>query len=194
MKTRQPIGYRLAGHDNKGHFFENCPVGTLCPVCQNCINWDYVPKRISIPRSSTYDISATYDNRLLWSRRAFDAMVGLELISADNAFKISTDHFDLFYFLPSEIVPFDAKASRTRITMSCECCGNPRDVTGSTPTFLACQELPGKGIFRTDLAFGSGKERFPLLIADLLSAQSIKDMRFRGLTLIECNAGPLEEH
>ena len=190
MTNTKPIAYRLAGHDNKGHFFEDCPDGTLCPACKNCVDWSYVPTKISLPRSSRYDVSATYDNRILWSTRALEAILELKLVDPTQVSKITTGYFDVFYFVPSQTVPFDVTRSRTKIARDCEVCGKPRDVSGSTPTFLSCQELPGRGIFRTDLAFGSGQERFPLLVADLLSAQALREWHFRGLTFFECNFDP----
>ena len=53
-------------------------------------------------------------------------------------------------------------------------------MTGATPAYLKGASLPGRGFFRTDLAFGSNRAKFPLIIVDDQTAKTIAQARLRG--------------
>jgi hypothetical protein len=61
----------------------------------------------------------------------------------------------------------------------CGICGGFESVVGATPVELITKEPLGHGFFRTDLAFGSNQEKFPLILVGEVGAQLIRQRRWR---------------
>jgi hypothetical protein len=87
--------------------------------------------------------------------------------------------------LVDRVVSFDAKSRRTRFINCCAVCGNYDEVIGATPAYL---EVPGPledGIFRSDLLFGSGNAKHPLIIVGLETKERLEGAGLKGLLFRE---------
>ncbi len=173
------IGYVLFGHDNGGYFFEGAPDGVLCGKCGTCLDYVYVPLKVKIPKSNRYDYSATYDNRPICSLR-FINFLRNNLGFAVRSWRVGTNP-DYFYIFPDSEIPFDPIATQTRFEKKCRRCGSYDSIVGVTPAHVKVGRLPGRGIFRTDLAFGSDKEKFPLILVDSQTKVDLLARKFRGM-------------
>lgn len=79
-------------------------------------------------------------------------------------------------------VEFDAERRKTRFTTLCQFCGQYESVVGARPAFLKIGSVVEEREFvRTDLEFGSGDEKHPLLICGKTAAEAISDAELKGL-------------
>jgi hypothetical protein len=176
------LGYTLSGNSsNEGTFFDGSePPGVLCPNCGTCLNYGYSPQKINIDPSQMYDISYTHDLRRLFSRKFVRYCLD-ELKSEDSFTVIDAGGTELFYLMPSRVLEFDSDRRRTRFEEPCGVCGGFESVVGARPSFLKNSEQLGPGIFRSDLAFSSGKSKFPLFFVGAEWKERLASQKFRGI-------------
>lgn len=68
-------------------------------------------------------------------------------------------------------------------------CGNFESVVGATPVLLAAgTEIVTREFVRTDLAFGTGDEKHPVLICSEIAGR-LADAKLRGLDLLRIADG-----
>lgn len=92
----------------------------------------------------------------------------------------------LFSARPTVVVEFNAEARKTQFEKRCPDCGTYEEVAGATPAFLkAGAVVPANGFARTDLEFGSGDEKMPLVLCGDEAAHVLKGQRLRGLRVIK---------
>jgi len=169
------IAYSLTGHDNDSYFFESAPGNVFCQQCGSCVDKSYLPDNMTIRRK--YDIGSSYDGRDIVSAR-FKEFCD-EHYPGEAAFYQVTRDADFFYMVPKLILAFDAEKRRTRFLEFCPACGNYKSICGATPGVLKNQAEPiERGFFRTDLEFGSGREKSPVIIIGLKTKQQITEKRF----------------
>lgn len=176
------IGYTLSGQSsNDADFFDGSELGVvLCPDCGTCLDYSYAPASVDIKPSKKYDVSYTNDLRKLFSERFVEFC--RDVLRSDDVFKpVRSSGTVYYYMVPSRTLPFDRVRRKTRIEGVCGQCGGYASVVGAHPAFLMQREPIGPGFFRTDLAFGNAKSKFPLIVIGsewkaLLSAQ-----KFRGI-------------
>ena len=172
------IAFHLSRPDNGSHMFGD-PDVERCPRCGYVLDRNYVSHSLRV-RDRRWDFGFTYDNVPIVSRRFSDYCAGLNLpglelipLPADQGFVV---------FQPIVTVPFDAERRKTRFENRCDACEEFESVVGATPAFLRLANLPhDDGVFRTDLEFGSGDERQPLIIASPSVASRLRDESFNGI-------------
>lgn len=97
-----------------------------------------------------------------------------------------------FYELPSEphfyafsvtrVVAFDAEKRKTRFDGYCNVCNRYYSVAGAEPVFLMDDpKFLEKAFYATDILFGSGNEKHPLLIVGPSTCHSMIGEGFRGI-------------
>ena len=175
-------GYTLSGKSsNDASFFNGDePSGVLCPRCGSCLDYGYSPVSLDIKSSKKYDVSYTNDLRKLYSERFF--VFCRDVLKADKLFKpVQVRDTVLYYMFPSQIVEFDYIRRKTRFEGTCDQCGGYSSVAGAHPAFLKASEPVGSGFFRTDIAFGSGKAKFPLIIIGSEWKKLLASEKFRGI-------------
>lgn len=156
------------------------PPAPRCPAC------DRVPDTASIhtnpgfrpPARLRADLSFTYDGAAIASARLREACLRLGIGGASWR----DVGGGAWHLVATRVLPFDAARRGTRFTARCAACGEPADVVGATPAFLlpdAATAAPG--FARTDLAFGSGLARAPLLLLDDASVAALRRERLRGI-------------
>ncbi len=129
------------------------------------------------------DFSTTHDSLDIASvlfKECYDShrMVGLTftpLAGRQPAFKV----------LGEIVVPFDAVKRGTRFLKRCEVCGKYDEVIGATPVFLKeGPQVPDNGFARTDLEFGSGDRKGPVLLCGPAAAAAFAEAQLRGVDLM----------
>ena len=182
------LGHTLSGNSfNDASFFNGDePAGVLCQSCASCIDYSYSPASIDVKPSKKYDVSCTNDLRNIYSERFF--VFCRDVLKADEVFRpLRAGDSVLYYMLPFQTIEFDYVRRKTRFEGACEQCGGYDAVAGAHPAFLKIHEPIGPGFFKTDLAFGSGSAKFPLIIVGsewkkLLAAQKFRGIDFGDIT------------
>jgi hypothetical protein len=174
----------LSAQDNNTFFFEDpLPDGVCCPQCGTCLDYAYAPRKLSYGPLRRYDVSYTYDGRLILSARAVDKL-GLR-DRPEEIHLVELEHNpSVYYAMPTRVIAFDPAARQTRFEEPCACCDSFESVVGATPAYLKGNGLPGRGFFRTDLAFASGREKTPLVLMDDETAKTISQARLSGRVML----------
>ncbi|ABK48626.1 conserved hypothetical protein [Shewanella sp. ANA-3] len=148
----------------------------VCPGCHYRTNFEFVNQDFKIKRK-TYDLSATYDGYYIASLK-FKETLNREGITGINFVAISKEP-EYFVMFVSNVVSFDTKKRKSRAEKFCSVCANYESYVGATPAFL--KELPRFDLSRTDVAFGSGNAKHPLLIASESFVSLVKREKLKGL-------------
>lgn len=184
------VGYTLDGHDNGTYMYE--PGDKALPTCPRCgyrldffpTNPDYALKKRFKPLtgqptvSKETALSLTYDHQHIVSQgfKDFCSQEGYEGLNF-IAFPKDPHHFHLII---TNQVKFDPLRTRTRFLKLCPICGNYDEVIGTRPAFLQLSEPLADGFYRTDLLFGSGDRKDPLIIVGTETKAKLKAMKFKG--------------
>jgi hypothetical protein len=154
-----------------------------CQVCGELLNkWDE-PLTGLVVRTRRYDVSLTYDGIVVVSpifRSVYSdsSLHGL-------TFRALPDDPEFEALQCDQVVEFDGARRKTRFVKQCSTCGRFESVVGATPVFLRPGCVIGESQFvRTDLEFGSGDEKHPLLLCGSLAADVLRKSKLKGLELI----------
>ena len=173
------IGYKLSAVDGDGYYFENAPATVFCPDCGSCVDDSYVPLSLRLGRS-VYDACYTYDGRLIVSQKFKDFHDRHSCGPAE--FRIVNRKRRWYMFRPTRVLEFDAERRGTRFRRYCAACGRYYAVVGANPVFLGDVRGPiGEGFYRTDLEFGSGRGKEPLVIMGLATYPLLLKEKLKGL-------------
>lgn len=194
----------IHGQDNDSYAFRDYPVLTknqlvyqgLVPDmsgtsheglhrCKSCgeltSKWEE-PLIGVIVKKRKYDISMTYDGLLIVSD-LFKSVYTVENLSGLQ-FRQLPDDPQFFAVHALRAVEFDAERRKTRFVKLCQFCGQYDSVAGATPVFLKTGSEVGEREFvRTDLEFGGGDEKHPLLICGKTASKAISNAKLKGLDL-----------
>jgi hypothetical protein len=130
-----------------------------------------------------YDLSSTYDGVVTVSKRFRIAFEAANLLGLD--FLPLPSDPDFFAAHASRTVAFDADRRRTEFHKLCPECGHYESVVGASPGYLKPGNSVGPAEFvRTDLEFGSGDEKSPLLLCGEVAARALTRAKLKGLELI----------
>lgn len=168
------IAYCLFGPDNDSYMWASPEV--VCPACgYGTVSAETNPEFKLKKRN--LDVSFTYDGACIVSS-AFKAIctneAGAQFHSLPNA-------SGFYRFTASQVVPFDAERRLTRFQGLCGHCRNYESVVGATPAYLKGASSPlQRGVYRTDLLFGSGNGKSPLLIVTPDVQEAIQSAKLRG--------------
>ncbi len=159
-------------------------------VCLSCgyrksLNWDNPFFELKKP---FFDFSYTYDGICIVSQRVIDFMFRFQY--ENDVEWVRLKNFPNFYtFLSHRSVAFDSDRRQTRFEKQCKICGFYESVTGATPVFLkGISSRLDRGFYRTDLQFGSGNEKSPILIVGPQTKEELISKKFTGITFQEVNS------
>jgi hypothetical protein len=175
--------FTMYGHDNDISFFEDREDAKRCATCgQLLAKWEEDLSTVRMPRKLKYDVSTSYDGVVVVSarfRELYEAkgMTGLQFIPlSESAFAIQA----------TRLVQFDAVSRGTRFVDKCDACGQYESVVGAAPAFLTSgADVAEMGFARTDLEFGSGDEKSPVLICGDSAATALREAKLKGIDLEE---------
>ncbi len=162
-------------------YYEHAPDASFCKNCDTYIGKSaYIPKSLGISRFPK-DFCFSYDGQLLLSKNAKEFL--LESADTKVDFLKVNDMPDVFVPIISEVVEFDYKRRGTRFLDYCDFCNNYESIVGAAPPFLKSPEnVLAKGIYISDLKFGSGREKGPIYIVGVQLGKLLKKS-FREIDL-----------
>jgi hypothetical protein len=183
------VGYILSGPDNGTFMFRRESEVKRCPVCGYRVDFlaynpEYEFRRREADKYDGYvkrgaDFSSTYDLYDIVSDhfRAFCLEQQYKGLAFGEFSNLNT-HFS---FMPDRIVPFDALRRTTNFEKLCRACGNYESVTGATPSYLLRSKPLEDGFYRSDLLFGSGDSKGPLILVGIETREKLKAAKLKGL-------------
>lgn len=151
-----------------------------CPTCNTILNRDFTNPKLRFSKSN-YDVSATYDNRLIVSERFKSAC---EEHCIQGAMFHSLDFRPNHYHMqitPERIIPVCSTKYELNIGERCETCGHRSHFCGANPLFLEYDEPLHQGFYRTDIYFGSKNARHPIELVAMEAKSFLDSMEFHGL-------------
>jgi hypothetical protein len=150
-----------------------------CKSCRNLIDkWNVDFIQVEVPTSMRMDISTTYDGVTIASTRFVQVV-------ADNKLRGLGFH-DLGdgsrVLLATRRIAFDSVSRRTKFENQCSRCGQYEAVAGATPAFLCppVDVAPDEFVW-TDVEFGTGDEKQPLLICGDVARAALRRAKLKGL-------------
>lgn len=173
------LAYMLTGQQNDSFMLQGGISHPACPVCGMVINHEWIDPNFDLRGANERDISYTYDGYLIVSDRFLDvaARYGaryVELPSAPGYYSLLVD----------EVVRFDSLRRNTRFKNLCTECRRFESVAGATPVFLVdSHPLPDR-LLRTDVEFGSGDSKSPLILMGLSLANTLRKASLKGVELV----------
>ena len=170
-------------------FLKNgAPHPATCAVCDRKTDSEFINPRFRVSRRN-WDSVVTGDGYYLVSSAFCD--VARQYNWTDVEFVELPGDSDYFWLRPSRTVTFDSDRRGTRFEHRCAACKGWFDVVGAHPIMLRDIDHPlTAGLFRTDLAFGSGHGQCPLIIVGLQTAAQIKAARLRHVDLEPISSTP----
>jgi hypothetical protein len=126
------------------------------------------------------DGSSTYDSYFIVTDRFKEFCLnegypGLEFREFDN----DKSHFN---FIVKRIVKFDAIRRDTTFEKLCSACKHYESVVGATASYLLRSKPLRDGFYRTDLLFGSGDTKSPVIIVASETKAKLEKAKLKGLT------------
>jgi hypothetical protein len=171
----------MYGHDNDLRFFGERDDVKRCASCGALMaKWDEDLSHVPIPRRLRYDVSCSYDGVVVVSRSFREVyekagLIGLEFIQLAG---------DALAVRAKRTVAFDAAKRGVSFIKKCDVCGQYESVKGAAPAFLRAGEVISERAFaRTDLEFGSGDEKAPVLICGVYAADALEKAKLKGMDL-----------
>jgi hypothetical protein len=174
------VAYELLGQDNGAHYFEEAPEHFFCQKCGCVVNDSYIPKRLLHLKKSIGDISFTFDNRCIVSVRFKNVCDNYGVSGVDF---IEVNSKPLLYLIqPHKELKFDKERRKTLFDEYCKVCNQFTQIIGSSPGFMEEISNPiRKGIFHTDLEFGSYKGKTKSILVSLDIKEHIISENLNGV-------------
>ena len=178
------IGKVLYGHDSDSYAFRD---RNDLPRCSNCGSllqkWEQDLSGLKL-RKRNLDVSYTYDGVLVVSKRFRDFIDGKGFVGGE--FQQLPNDSDYCSLMCDARVAFDYEKRQTRFEDRCDECGCYDSVAGATPAFLKNPEkIACNSLSRTDLEFGRGDEKHPLIVCGAEVVRAISSQNFRGIDFAE---------
>lgn len=199
-----PKYFLVYGHDNGSYAFRDSPrpanyqkiqqsvvpdfsgadhTARRCNVCGNLVSKWEEPLLRFIVNERRYDIGSTYDGVVIVSGRFIQVYLKQKLMGL--VFTQLPDDSHFFSIQAKRCVAYDSDRRKTRFMSFCEACGQFDTVVGATPAYFRPGTIvEDREFVRSDLEFGSGDEKGPLLVCGELAARALRDARLRGLELL----------
>lgn len=171
------IAFTFEAPDGDAHFFEEAPDSIFCSDCGSCVDRSFLPARLK-PRRKSYEVSCTYDNRMIVSNRFREFCLQHDIEGAEFT---PVNGIGSFYLLESNRqVKFDWERRKTRFENLCAVCGRYESIVGAYPAFLKDINQPLlHGFYCSDLEFGSGREKTPILFVGTETKKLIEEAHFK---------------
>jgi len=171
------LGYLIVPADNGAYMLRGPSTPVRCEGCSFAVNHRWIDPHFEL-RRETFDISTTYDGYVIASARF------CEMVSSKGAECIPLQLAPQFSVLfAREVIAFDAVRRRTRFLDKCPLCGHYRAVAGATPVYLVDDVPVPNRLVRSDVEFGSGDERHPLLLVGTELGDELASASLAGLAL-----------
>jgi ribosomal protein S14 len=180
------VGFAITGPDNDSYMFRSFRGLERCDRCGQIVKGNKPTNRELEIKVLDFDFSYTYDGCIIVSKRFMDFCVAEEY--QNLCFTRLNRHPTFFHFEVSSIIRFDAETRKTRFENECAACGQYESIVGAHPVFLMDLTTPlSDGFFRTDLCFGSGDEKTPVILVGIETHDRLISEDFNGLEFMPVN-------
>ena len=187
------IGYTPSVPDNGTFMFRQKTASKRCEGCGYLLKFlPHNPEYNRGKRENDYrldgycvgaaDLSSTYDLYLIATQRFREFCVKQKYTGLLFR-KFAKDRAN-FEFMATRKIKFDAVRRGTSFERLCKVCKNYESVVGATPSYLLRSSALPDGFYRSDLFFGSGDRKSPIILVGCetkfkLEAASIKGLTFK---------------
>jgi hypothetical protein len=168
--------YSASIDDNNTHMFEERNEASL--KFRNIYEMGKINPNYKLGRIKK-DIMGTYDGYDIVSKKFYDFCnrenyEHLEFIELPN-------NRNFYWLKVHNVLPFDAERRKTRfLNYSVEFDGF-EEIIGATPVYLKINKPLEEGIYRTDICFGTGISKSPVLLFGTFTKDKIKKEELTGL-------------
>ena len=162
------LGYSISYPDNESYMLRGPSPHPKCEECGFVLDHEWIDPQFRLIQPYA-DLSATYDGYTIATERFCDfaSKHGGRCIELPSAPGFSSFRVD-------ERIAFDSVRRKTRFAKRCSICGQFGDVTGSTPIFIqGDQSIPDRFV-GTDVEFGSGDEKHPIILVGVGLAEELR--------------------
>ena len=170
-------GYVAYGQDNQSLMYYKADCLRTCSECGYKIDFEYVNPETRI-KKRIYDFSYTLDKCCIASAKL------KKFCEEDNyrniAFLQLPKDPDFYLFITKEKVSFDFQKAKTVFNKYCHTCKMYNEIGGAAPFLKNLNEPLKDGFFRSDILFGSGNERSPLIFVGEDTYKKIKRDKLKG--------------
>lgn len=184
MNVSGPL-YFVATCPDNGSYWLGDESRARCPECGSKTTRNVAGEDFYLKKKS-YDISMTYDGFYIASE-AFRQACNAAQIQNRVAFEeIPPDKRYSSKFYRVEVIDqlsVDVALSRPEFGEKCGSCGQFKYVVGAKDYFISPLSSLGAGIWRTDLEFADGVEKFYKIIVGVVTAERLTKASLRGLEL-----------
>jgi hypothetical protein len=158
---------------------ERHPNAATCSKCSYLLNFDYYNPNFKIKRK-VFDLSHCWDTGIIISLKFKEYLVRQKYSRLDF---LNFNNDNLFYqlFLKNE-VELDPIKRDVRFINKCLVCNNYDEVIGATPCFLKNEMPLEDGLFKSNLYFGSGNRKEPIILVGTETKEKMKKEKLKGLT------------
>lgn len=177
-------GYKLSGPFNGAQMLDPQGPWARCPRCGFLLDRDELDPEFSLDieegevidygtgeieeavthadAKRVFDFSYTYDLRPIVSARFRDAVLGS--CSTPVQFADLPREAGFFVLRPIEELEWDVDRAGSRFGERCRRCGQHAYAVGPGSSVRHPDRIEGNGIYRSDVEFGDGDEKHPLVI------------------------------
>lgn len=175
------IGYFLMGQDNDSYFLDlDNLYASKCFKCECLLDSiNYFNPSFKL-KKRTYDLSYTYDGRCIVSLKFKEFCIrnGYQGLT----FKVFEREPNFFLLNIKNEVEFDSEKSGTSFIKYCDVCLRYEEVVGFSPGYLKNVEKKLKdGFYRTNLLFGAGNSKHPIIIVAPETQSKLKAEKMKGV-------------
>jgi hypothetical protein len=175
------FGYVLWGQDNDSFMFEDekHPNAATCSSCGYLLNFNYHNANFKIKRK-VFHLSHCYDTGDIISLTLKEYLIRKKYAGVQFA---SFDNEKTFYqiFLENEI-ELDPVKREVQFSNKCSTCNNYEEVIGATPCFLKNENPIEDGFFKSDLYFGSGNRKCPIILIGVETKEKLMKEKLKGFS------------
>lgn len=174
------LGYVVTGPDNDGYMLDgvNLSDTETCPACGLLLKFEYHNPDLNL-RRSTFDLSHCYDLGAIVSLRLKEFCTRCNYTGIRfSSFHASQNYYQIFI---DNKIELDVIKREIQFIKKCKHCNRYKEVIGATPAFLKNEESIPDGFFASDLFFGSGNSKNPIIMVGTETREKLQAEKIKGL-------------
>ena len=176
------LGYNLWGQDNESFLNPDLYEKNIAECLDFIANREkYITAEFKIKKTH-FDYSYTYDAAIIVSQKFKEFCVRNNYDNIEFHKLIGEPEFYLFKAFKT--IKFDSVRRNTTFIEYNEECNQYNEVVGATPVCLEDNEILNDGFYRTDIEFGRGYAKSPLILVGVDTFKKLKKEKIKGL---DCN-------
>jgi hypothetical protein len=179
-EIHEVVGYQLKAYDGglKAFTYWEVPQAAIhCPACNGTFDFEAVSKQVRA--NGPWQIASARGRIIVGNQvRDFCRRHGYR----DVMFPILDSRRQLFELRPERLLEVDLERSQPILTDFCTRCGNFQCyLLGQGLFFRGVSEALPSGFYRTNIAFGCGMSKSPLVIVAPKTMRELRGEHLRGL-------------